>query len=88
MGIERFRMAGIRVYLKMVKQKGNRRSSIIRELQEMTESLVAEKTNEELVDVPDSEFTSLCLHIFHQSQHLSKAIEVLQQVTHTRNSQL
>jgi hypothetical protein len=69
-----------------------RRSSILSELQSLSEGLMSEGKDEEMIEVPEAEFAALCLQVFQQSQMLAKGIEDLQQTAKrhslSRKSQL
>ena len=56
-----------------------RRSSLLSELQTLSEGLVSGRKDEEVIEVPEAEFAALCLQVFQQSQMLAKGIEDLQQ---------
>lgn len=77
--LDRLRLAVLKVRLKQKRAKTTRRASVLRELQVLSEALVSEAKDEEVIEVPEAEFTAACLQVFQQSQTLSKAIEDLQQ---------
>jgi len=77
--LDRLRLAVLKVRLKQKRAKTTRRASVLRDLQALTEGLV-ETNDEEMIEVPEAEFTAACLQVFQQSQVLAKGVEDLQRV--------